>query len=339
VIGVALFSLANLHDFGHPLPISGSLKSTFPRIHLQLRNFFGNCEERLGLRTSVLGALFGLGLLARRRNLPDDLRGLGLTAAGLALIQALALALFQRWSKGTPNWYLAEMLPLGATALGLGLANVLSVRRLEQLAGGAAAGALAVNLAWFAGKAGLLGIPVAPSLPLNTAASGPLEATFRFIDSRPRSAVWASSDCGKFAFWSGRRFVNLDGLVNDFAYQDRLRDRQLRPYLSEMAVRYLVFGAWTPVAPGATADVEPVYRYRVAPAVYDGTYQAQDYYLYSYRWSAYSDSMALPRTAEIWRSTGFVDGPFFVKLVVFDLSRVGPNPVPGAGAGGAVQEH
>lgn len=327
----AILMIAYQWIFRHPLPISGSLKSTFPVIHLQPGNFFDNCEERLGLRIGVAGAILGTALLGRAHRVRGELRAAGLTAAGLALVQALVLVLFQKWSKATPAWYLATMLPCGCLALGLGLANVLDPGRLRVVAALGVMASVALNLAWFSGKAGRLGIPVTPSLPFARHDASVHKATLDFIATTPDSAVWASSDCGKVAFWSRRRFVNLDGLVNDFDYQDRLRDQELGPYMREMHVRYLLFGAWATRRP-EWGRPEPVYQHRVAPALYDGNYEVADYYLYSYRWHRYSEHLPLPRSAEVWRSGPMADGPVMAKLVVFDLDRLGA--ASGAGAGG-----
>ena len=38
------------------------------------------------------------------------------------------------------------------------------------------------------------------------------------VQSTPEDVVWAHTDCGRLSFWGNRRFVNLDGLVNDFEY-------------------------------------------------------------------------------------------------------------------------
>jgi hypothetical protein len=318
----ATLMLANLRFFGSPMPISGTLKSTFPLIHPQLRNLFGNADERLGLRLSVLGALAGLLLLARTGKVGRALRGGGLLAGALALVQVVALALFQRWVKPTPSWYLASILPLGTLAGALGVANVLSFHWLRRGSALVAAGALALNLAWMAGVAGRLGTPTAASLPSARDDGGAMQGLLRFIDSQPAERIWAASDCGKPAFWSRRPFVNLDGLVNDFRYQEILRDQRLGSYLKERRVRYLIFGAWNASAEGWGGTDEPVYRHRVAPAVFSGEYQVAEYYLYSYRYSKYSDCLRLPRSAEVWRSSAIADGPVMARLVVFDLDTV-----------------
>jgi len=122
-----------------------------------------------------------------------------------------------------------------------------------------------------------------------------------------------------WAFWSRRTFVNLDGLVNDFRYQDRLRAGELADYLGERRVRYLVLGAWDTSTPA----VDPIYRHRAAPALFAGTYDVAVFDLYSHLWGVYSDRLALPRSAEVWRSASFPDGPLQARLVVFDLARAG----------------
>ena len=316
-LAVAAFVLGNLREFGHPLPISGSLKSTFPRIHFQPMNFFGNAEEQLGLRAAVLGAVLGAALLALPGRLPSETRAAGLVAAALALGQALVLALFEKWSKDTPAWYLAATLPLGTTAFALGLAHVLAPRALARTAAVLAGLALALQLAWISGRAGRLGPPFARTLPFTAGVPNASRELIARAIATPPETVWASTDCGLWAFWSRRTFINLDGLVNDFAYQDRLRAKKLGQYLNERRVRYLVLGVWNMTGHG----IDPVYRHRAAPALFAGTYEEASFFLYSHHWDAWSERVELPRRAEIWRSPPFPDGPRTARLVVFDLSR------------------
>jgi hypothetical protein len=157
---------------------------------------------------------------------------------------------------------------------------------------------------------------------------GIMGETIAFIKSTPKDEVWAYTDCGQFAFWSERRFVNLDGLINSRDYQDHLRDGELQTYLRERGVHYLVAGIWD------RKQVEDriydlMYEYRMAPQVYTGNYNYLAFYLYSYLYNAYSDTLLLPKTAEIWRSSAYVDGNACERLVVYDLDKAGKIQVPG----------
>ncbi len=307
----------NLASFGHAVPISGAIKSTFPMVKLQLANLLGNCHERLGLRLGVLGAVAGLVALARPRLADAGLTRVARASAVAALAQAASLVLFQAWSKPTPNWYLAVLLPMGIFAAAVGVWNVLGDRRRLALVPACVSGAaLVANLLWAGGLAGRFADDGA-TYPGPSSVPDQATQLTRFAEFASGDLVWAGTDCGKMAFWSERRFVNLDGLVNDFAFQRALADQRLSHYLAERGVDRLVFGAWG-ATPTSAPDVEPMYRHRVAPGVVEGDYDTAEFYLYSYVHRAWSDTLKLSRMDEIWRSKPARDGPWESRLVVFD---------------------
>ena len=307
----------NLAGFGHAVPISGAIKSAFPMVQLRLENLLGNCQERLGLRLGVVGAVAGLLALSRPGLASADLMRVGRAAGVAALAQAASLVLFQAWSKPTPSWYLATLLPMGVFAAAAGAWNVLGDRRWLARTPALAAGAmLVVNLLWAGGLAGRLADEGA-TYPGPYGEPDQATQLTRYAEFTFDELVWAGTDCGKFAYWSGRPFVNLDGLVNDFAFQRALADRRLGHYLAERGVDRLVFGAWS-ARPAAMDAIEPMYRHRVAPGLVEGEYETAEFYLYSYVHRAWSDTLRLSREREIWRSKPAMDGPWESRLVVFD---------------------
>ncbi len=315
--------------FGHPAPIHGVLKSCFPRINFQWHQVFGRGYGGMTLWFALLAATVAIGLLIRRRPEGNDTsgndtsgneaRGAGLTAALLCLIQLAAFMLFQKWSKPIPVWYLGPALLTGSFALGVGLLSRLGPRGLRAMTMAAVLLAVTINAASYA-RAWHRGAPLwaAPSVvPACTA--GDAGELVEFIKRQPPEELFAATDCGKLAFWSGRRVVNLDGLVNDFAYQKALRDGRLAEYLAGRNVKYLIFPAWDrPLAQGA---YEPMYEHRVAPALYSGDYESAEFYVYSYQHMTYSDRVPLSLSAEVWRSATLRDGRALCKTVVFDLPR------------------
>lgn len=56
----------------------------------------------------------------------------------------------------------------------------------------------------------------------------------------PSDAILAMKDTGTFGYFSDRRVVNLDGLVNSWEYQEVLKRQGLNDYLREEGVGYLV---------------------------------------------------------------------------------------------------
>jgi hypothetical protein len=149
---------------------------------------------------------------------------------------------------------------------------------------------------------------------------GIMGETIAFIKTTPNNEIWAYTDCGQFSFWSGRRFVNLDGLINNRDYQDHLRRGELGAYLRDSGVRYLVAGIWNRMQT-ENREYELMYKYRVAPEVYTGDYDSLSFYVYSYLYNTYSEKLLLPKTAEIWRSSEHVDGYAGERFIVYDLEK------------------
>ena len=58
-------------------------------------------------------------------------------------------------------------------------------------------------------------------------------------ENTPPSAVFATTDCGVFGYFSERSVIELDGLVNNFEYQNWLLERGLRDYLINKGVNYV----------------------------------------------------------------------------------------------------
>jgi hypothetical protein len=298
------------------MPIHGVLKSCLPRIHFQWQHVFSGDSDSTTLAFALLAALVGAGLLLAGRRAGRSLRGLGLGAAMLALIQIAAFTLFQKWSKPIPVWYFGPAVVAGTFALAAGIANVVGPRRLRTVAVVAGLAVLTVNVAaaaraWYRDLA-------RGSIDARAATEDTAARIVEFMKTTPGDRIWACTDCGKLAFWSGRRVVNLDGLINDFAYQKALRDRRLAQYLADKGVRYLVFLVWD--RPQCERGVyEPMYECRVAPDLFSGAYRSAGFYVYSYQYMNYSDIVRLPREAEVWRSPATRDGQAQGRAVVFDL--------------------
>jgi hypothetical protein len=65
------------------------------------------------------------------------------------------------------------------------------------------------------------------------------QAAIWIRDHLPEDSVVAATDAGMVAFVGRRRTVNLDGLINNFAFQDVLRDHRLRDYLARAGVTHV----------------------------------------------------------------------------------------------------
>lgn len=320
--------------FGHWMPISGMLKSTFPAVSVKWYNLFGLGSGWLarlshGPLLVLFFALAGAALLLRRGRLSPRERLLGWAFVVVSLTELASFAFFQKWIKPVPGWYWAVSLFTGSAALAIGIAAHLRVRLVR-------AAAICVVL--------LAGVLHATDWArgLYHAASGlrPFGLGWRgevisFIERTPHEAIWAYTDCGCFSFWSGRRFINLDGLVNDYDYQERLRRGELAEYLGERGVRYLVAGVWDRPQLRRT---EPTYRYRAAPACYAGAYDQLAFAVYSYRYETFSDTIMLPMSAEVFRSKTTRDGDAAARWIVYDLLLIDGWPAEEMGEAGAAPE-
>jgi hypothetical protein len=220
----------------------------------------------------------------------------------LAAVQLLAFALFQKWTKPVPHWYRAPLLVFCSGAISVAVINLIGIRKSLYACLGLAMAFLALGGFREIRRQGIPRVP------------GPTE---EFVAAQGPGVLWAATDCGMISFRTGARFVNLDGLINGFEYQAALRDRRLGDYLEEAGVRYLVAGVWQH---GPDPDrVEPMYAHRAAPDVFDGDYEFFDFYVYSYMYGAYSDTIRLSRSREVWRSGRNLDGVIPGRTVIFDL--------------------
>jgi len=320
VAGTAVLMAWCQWSWGNPMPIHAVLKTSFPKIHFQWQQLLGGAFFSATLLYALLAAAGGACLVLRQGHCGRQVRGAGITAAVLGLIQLAAFALFQKWSKPVPDWYLGPAVLTGTFALAVGLVNTIGLRGFRALVMVAAVAALAANLRL---------VVLHRDRGSTDEKTARLAEIVDFMKTRPPEEIWACTDCGKLAFWSRRPVVNLDGLVNDFAYQAALRDGRLAEYLRRSNVKYLVFLAWD--RPQVEQGVyEPMYECRVAPEVFSGEtteqadYQAAEFYVYSYQYGRESDRVRLPRSAEIWRSAAARDGRARDRAVIFDLERALP---------------
>jgi hypothetical protein len=301
--------------FGHPLPIHGVCRSSFPAVHLQWHHLtqpvsFAFSSGAPGLLASVnlptaLIALPVCGLLLfPKGTFSPPQRAAALWLVVLGMIQLASFILFQKWAKPISPWYLAPLIVFSAGAIAAA-ATHLAGRRAILWACLALAGLLVV----------LSGIREVRRTGLRRLPSR-LE---QFVETRGRGAVWAATDCGNISFRTGARFVNLDGLINGFDYQAALRDGRLKAYLEEADVRYLLVGVWQHGPRGGW--FEPMYAHRSNKAAFDGTYATFDFYVYSYMYECYSDTLTLGHEQEVWRSPPGLDGTIPARTVVFDLAR------------------
>ncbi len=315
VAGVVLLMTAYHFIFGHAIPIHGALRSTFPAVNFQPHLFTQPVAAARELGSPGGLAMFHLptstvilpicGLVFLRSGfLRRSERNGALLLVILGLIQLCGFLLFQKWAKPISGWYLAPLVIFSSGAVGAAAVHLLGRYRTTLLCLVLALGVAAVSgmrecRRWH--------VPV------------PRSEVYAFVKSRPAGAVWATTDCGNITFWTGATFINLDGLINGFEYQSALKQHDLRGYLERAGAEYLVVNVWKNEP--ATGHVEPMYAHKVDPALYNAEYAIYDFFVYSYMYDCYSDTITLSRDQEVWRSGPESDGVVATRTVVFDLTR------------------
>ncbi|HLQ67234.1 MAG TPA: hypothetical protein VK123_08395 [Candidatus Limnocylindrales bacterium] len=225
--------------FGHFVPISGAIKSTFPQPRPDLRNL-----GTLGLMTFA-GALAACAVLAHPRSPRLHRLVLGPLAAGV-LAHAVYIAVFTdhhtHWS-----WYYVAGVILLAFLIALG-ADALS-RRIEPRAWRVAAGAMVALLVAWGVVRGWARYQNADAASHNQLVIQLLPGTSqdrwslqlaRWMDANlPRGAgVLVFDYPGALAYYTSLRIVPADGLMGDFDFDSRLRREGLGRYLAENGIGY-----------------------------------------------------------------------------------------------------
>ena len=296
-----LYFGANVVTTGHVSPISGALKSSFPVPVPRLIHVFewietvrlwgwGLAIENPNILLFMFLTAIGLsGLIAKNSKANDRVI---LLACFLACVAQLGnLLFFQKWQKSIEVWYYA--LPLTFAMFSAGTAIALWFAQLRIRIGYEAALVLAAG--WCLWSAFQLWPPEREKEFRGLPVFEDIKAITKPTD------LLASTDSGALSFWTERRVVNLDGLVNNYDYQQVLRNGTLSVYLKTLGVNYLAVGIWTePKA--ATTRAEPMYRHRLAPdAVYSNQYDTYRFSVYSYLYGVDSDEIIFKPKDEAYR--------------------------------------
>ena len=217
----------NKATYGHALPISGRLKTTFPLPDPNWQ-YLRRYADFIAL--SIAGAIPWFIALARtRRFRGQDLVGLA------ALFNFAQILLFMRW--GVENWYFCLAIVSGSLAIAAAADRVASrvaprvrmspralIAAAVLLGCGAAAAALAHS--WRRHQ--------------HLIQDHYYYAAKWAEKSTPPDAVFAMTDAGIFRWFSGRTTVNTDGLMNDFEFLEVLRRGEFGEYLRAERIDYLV---------------------------------------------------------------------------------------------------
>jgi len=256
ILILAPYLYYNLSTFGHLVPISGAIKSDFPLPNVMPNIFITGVTIRHFVAVPFIIIAGLIGILVRTNSIINDKNTKSLrmvmtvTSVGL-LFDLTYKVLFVRWS--LMGWYFALYPPIFA------LATVLLVRT--------GAGYARKRKFSFLDTSWVRKIPYAFAVvsiiglllfawktfkwlegPRNYAQA--CIAGAQWVDQNlPQDARLGMTDCGVFGYFARRVVVNLDGLINNWRYQDYLSAGRFEDYLNDMDIGYLAMLTRYPIVP------------------------------------------------------------------------------------------
>lgn len=292
----------NFLNYGHFLPISGALKTSFPSLSLSAHKLV-TISSRYGQAQLVFSSAVILWIVlgSQRRAsqaVPSGLAVRAPTDIVLAMwigcwLHFCNTLLFMNWA--VHWWHFASYAPV---TLFLGS---MVVDRIQRRLGSGARGAV-------------FGTGIVASLLAIAAVGSYIATQHRGVHHEPwhEAAIWARTelpatavigmtDCGLFGYFCDRPTVNLDGIINGYEYQEALRDNRLTDYLGACGVTHI-------------ADNEVQYR--------DDAYVIR---LPARLYNRHGGAIVAMPEAEVYRSgvyTGAVHFTDRVRFVIWDIERL-----------------
>jgi hypothetical protein len=224
------YVLWNVTQFGHTMPISGALKSAFPEWSFSWAHLM-EYHGRYGLgQIAAMSAVLVAFAVWRRRARREDGGPPRISAAFLVLVAGSAIHFantlaYMVW--GVHWWHFAGYAPAALTAIAIGLALI--AQRWPRVVV-----ATAILFLMFVAAA-----HVADLRRRGVQHERWLEAALWSRANLPPDAAVGMTDCGLFGYFSGRRTVNLDGVINGYRYQEALRDHRLTEFLDLAGVTHV----------------------------------------------------------------------------------------------------
>lgn len=297
---VSPYLVYNHLNFGSAAPISGTLKSSFPHISFPLSwraLNYGVGLPKLILIAAIVAfaaiylAWFFTTVTFRRRIYPSEavqttnlvtLSARSYFDASIAvlaceiLLHALHTILFMKWAIWT--WHFFPYFLFASLAIARPIEWFVA-SRLRRRAYWPLVTCLVV--------AGLLGygLRMTVSGRLATWQTASYQAALWARQNTSPSDVFALKDSGNFGYFSQRRVINLDGVVNNLEFQKVLDNRKLADYFRHNRIKYLVLHA--------TKDEHP--------KVYDRSYEVEQAKFRSQLHGGWSDPLVLQKHDEIYR--------------------------------------
>ena len=233
----------NLAVFGHLMPITSSIKSSFPIPSFQWR---ARIQDPFLLAWFAQMGVLAAGSLALLLPRGRRLLGGGREPEGWRVTLALSLGALGQYVFAflfvrAAHWHFASATPALALMLATltrGLSLALPGRPREAAAWVAGAFCLALAAVGIGYRFELQRRPTAVVRSF-------FEAAVWARGHLPPGAILALTDSGTFGFYSGRRVINLDGYVNSYDFLVAERERRGREYFRRERINYLVL-CWLP---------------------------------------------------------------------------------------------
>ncbi len=304
---VAPYLIHNELVYGEAVPISGILKNTFPEVDAN------PSLAKVPRRALVFAFLTALAVLAGVRMRPSRPQAgpiyLALVAGCVGIFLHLTDTVFYVTWAIFP-WHFQLYRYFGVLALGFLLDPILT-----RLKGRGILGALVLVVAMLGAMAGQR-TWAKYHMPLANWHTATYEAALWARSQTPSETIFAMKDSGNFGYFSQRRTINLDGLVNDLEFQEALKGGDILGYLEGKGARYLVRQAF----PETETSL-------------DGRdYPAFEMAIFSHLYRVHSWKILLPGSAEVFRSKPYPFRGGETRLRVFDLEKV--FNAPGTAAAG-----
>jgi hypothetical protein len=221
---VAPYLVYNVAVHGHLMPISGAIKSTFPALRPDLTNL-----GSLGAIVAILGLV---SILVSRALQERALLRLTLRSVGIGVLMHAAYVVLFTDEITTWSWYYVPGVLNAALLLCLGMEWL--ERTAARVAGRRAAD-LGVRLCL------VLLVVVGGARAWQRYATDKHAwkrevAAWLKANLRAGEAIYVYEHPGTFAYYSNQRIVPIDGLINDYAYQDELVKLGVRDYLAAKGI-------------------------------------------------------------------------------------------------------
>ncbi|OVE74144.1 hypothetical protein BVX94_01425 [bacterium B17] len=301
---VSPFLIWNMVNFGSFATVSSSLKSSFPHLSFSPELILRFSQWAIFVLICILYVLV-LGLSkwvsffkSISGKMTDGYRITILVYSCFVIMHFSLILLFSRWELA--GWYFGFyilIIPLASGPLLLAVKDVFAKGKLKNVFLPVysliivALFSFAVFMQVFSTRYRLQGDSHEFYRPAYFAA---LWAR----DNTPKTAVFATTDCGIFGYFSERSVVELDGIVNDYEYQEQLIASGLKNYLVSENVSYV----------------------REYAGIVPEDYVIHKYGIRSIPNPEFYDSVTLLREDEVYRSPYFKHGKVQKQQVIWKFN-------------------